>query len=56
MKKIILMVLGLIALLGIFSEPIEDSNWLFVFVISKAIGFSAIIALLLLLKRWKMAE
>lgn len=56
MKRIILMVLCLIALLGIFSEPIEDSNWVIVFIVTKAIGFSAIIAIHSLLKRWRMAE
>lgn len=49
----VIMFFGLIACIGIFSEPRNDAdNWFFVFVISKAVGFASAYIAYRLIVRW----
>ena len=55
MKKIIIAVLVTISIIGIFSEPATDDNFFAVLILSKMVGFSCVVFLSHLLKKWKMA-
>lgn len=52
----VLAVLFTIAIIGVFSEPLDElpyANWLFVLIASKVIGFGTGYAAALLFKRWE---
>lgn len=49
----VIMLFALIACIGIFSEPADNTdNWFFVFVTSKAVGFASAYITYRLIVRW----
>lgn len=56
-RAIVLLALGIIAFIGIFSEPSENStSWYLDFLASKGIGLLAIYTVSKLNERWSMME